>query len=105
MALNYRKVEVFLQTRQYEDVQYFQCFILLCTQHMQETLRDMIELQPFEDQRELVLGTDGQGQRYIHFPQFCGADVRVYRQAPFKYPKIEIKPDPFDSKRKVCLVA
>lgn len=68
---------------------------------MQETLRDMIELQPFEDQRELILGTDSQGQRYLHFPQFCGADVRVYRQAPVKYPKIEIKPDPFDSKRKV----
>ena len=71
---------------------------------MQESLRDLIELQPFEDQRELVLGTDASGQRYIHFPQFCGADVRVYRQAAIKYPKIEIKPDPFDSKRKVIMM-
>ena len=48
-----------------------------------------------------MLGTDGDGWRYLHFPQFCGADVRIYKQAPIKYPKIEIIPDPFDSKRKV----
>ena len=48
-----------------------------------------------------MLGTDADGWRYLHFPQFCGADVRIYRQAPITYPKIEIKPDPFDMKRKV----
>ncbi|KAL4225137.1 hypothetical protein ACF0H5_015830 [Mactra antiquata] len=72
--------------------------------HNQESLRETIEIQPSEDQREYILGTDNTGQRYIHFPQFCGADVRVYRQAPVKYPKIEIKPDPFDSKRKYPFV-
>ncbi|XP_045177152.2 uncharacterized protein LOC123537483 [Mercenaria mercenaria] len=72
--------------------------------HTQDSLRETIELQPFEDQREYLLGTDNSGQRYIHFPQFCGADVRVYRQAPVKYPKIEIKPDPFDNKRKFPFV-
>lgn len=72
--------------------------------HQQDSLRETIENQPFEDQREYLLGTDNTGQRYIHFPQFCGADVRVYRQAPVKYPKIEIKPDPFNNKRKFPFV-
>ncbi|XP_060572711.1 uncharacterized protein LOC132730744 [Ruditapes philippinarum] len=72
--------------------------------HTQDSLRETIEIQPFEDQREYLLGTDNTGQRYIHFPQFCGADVRVYRQAPVKYPKIEIRPDPFDNKRKFPFV-
>ena len=52
-----------------------------------------------------MLGSDADGWRYLHFPQFCGADVRIYRQAPVKYPKLEIKPDPFDSKRKVLFHA
>jgi len=27
-----------------------------------------------------VLGVDRHGYSYIHFPLFCGADLRVYRQ-------------------------
>nr|KAG5694164.1 hypothetical protein BaRGS_001491 [Batillaria attramentaria] len=47
----------------------------------QESLRKFLEdNQPIEDQRELVLGSDAKGNVYIHFPQFCGADLRIYRQ-------------------------
>jgi hypothetical protein len=31
------------------------------------------------DQRECLLGKDSEGDTYIHFPQFCGADLRVYK--------------------------
>ena len=30
--------------------------------------------------REYVLGADRQGYEYIHFPQFCGRSLRVYRR-------------------------
>lgn len=89
---------------EFADQSYWVDCINFIFQHQQDSLRETIEIQPFEDQREYLLGTDNSGQRYIHFPQFCGADVRVYRQAPVKYPKIEIKPDPFNSKRKVYFV-
>ena len=79
------------------------CNSYFSLQQTQDYLRETVEIQPLPDQREYMLGTDGDGWRYLHFPQFCGADVRIYRQAPIKYPKIEIKPDPFDSKRKVML--
>ena len=85
---------------------YHLCFydtIIFPKQQTQDYLRETVEIQPFQDQREYMLGTDADGWRYLHFPQFCGADVRIYKQAPIKYPKIEIKPDPFDNKRKVSV--
>ncbi|XP_036365905.1 uncharacterized protein KIAA2026-like isoform X3 [Octopus sinensis] len=48
----------------------------------QEPLREAIELQPPEEQREYNLGRDAEGNVYIHFPQFCGADLRVYKHTP-----------------------
>lgn len=47
---------------------------------MQESLQNAIEAQPPEEQREYLLGCDGKGDLYLHFPQFCGADLRIYRQ-------------------------
>ncbi|XP_064601292.1 uncharacterized bromodomain-containing protein 10-like [Liolophura sinensis] len=55
----------------------------------QESIRDAIESQPIEEQREYILGYDSQGNTYMHFPQFCGADLRVYKQAPFPHPKMD----------------
>ncbi|XP_014770738.1 mucin-4 [Octopus bimaculoides] len=48
----------------------------------QEPLREAIELQAPEEQREYNLGRDAEGNIYIHFPQFCGADLRVYKHIP-----------------------
>ncbi|XP_064634426.1 uncharacterized protein LOC135492146 isoform X2 [Lineus longissimus] len=59
----------------------------------QDTLREAIECNHPADQKEYLLGTDGEGNTYIHFPQFCGQDLRIYRQSPFKYPKFD-KPKP-----------
>ncbi|XP_041367368.1 uncharacterized protein KIAA2026-like [Gigantopelta aegis] len=56
---------------------------------VQESLRDAIEFQPPADQHEYVLGWDAKGYSYLHFPQFCGADVRIYRQAPLPEPDEE----------------
>ncbi|KAK3608519.1 hypothetical protein CHS0354_010374 [Potamilus streckersoni] len=56
----------------------------------QESLREMIESHALEDQRDYHLGMDADGYTYHHFPQFCGADLRIYRQAPIKYPKYEV---------------
>ena len=49
-------------------------------QESQQCLSDTIEAQPTNDQRAVVLGVDRNGYSYIHFPLFCGADLRVYRQ-------------------------
>ncbi|XP_050409997.1 uncharacterized protein KIAA2026 [Patella vulgata] len=59
----------------------------------QESIRDAIERQPIQEQREYLLGYDTKGNQYIHFPQFCGADLRIYRQEPF--------PEPEDSEEEI----
>ncbi|KAL8617631.1 hypothetical protein ACOMHN_038023 [Nucella lapillus] len=46
----------------------------------EENLRTAIESQDPIDQRGLLLGTDRHGNQYIHFTQFCGPNLRVYRQ-------------------------
>ncbi|KAK6190914.1 hypothetical protein SNE40_002680 [Patella caerulea] len=59
----------------------------------QESIRDAIERQPIQEQREYLLGYDTKGNQYIHFPQFCGADLRIYKQEPF--------PEPEDSEEEI----
>ena len=49
------------------------------SQESQGHLRESIELNHVTDQREVLLGIDARGHLYIHFPQFCGADLRVYK--------------------------
>lgn len=39
--------------------------------------------QPIHECREVVLGYDAHDFCYIHFPQFCGLDFRVYKQVTF----------------------
>ena len=48
-----------------------------------------IESQYPAEQKEYRLGEDAQGNTYLHFPQFCGADVRIYRQAYIPEPQFD----------------
>lgn len=53
--------------------------------HVYETQKDVQDAvlgQPIHECRESILGYDGQENTYIHFPHFCGADLRIYRQSP-----------------------
>ena len=52
-----------------------------------------IESQYPAEQKEYRLGEDAQGNTYLHFPQFCGADVRIYRQAYIPEPQFD-EPEP-----------
>ncbi|KAG9486723.1 hypothetical protein GDO78_006872 [Eleutherodactylus coqui] len=56
----------------------------------QNEVQDAVLGQPIHECREVILGYDSQENAYIHFPQFCGADVRVYKQRPFKAPEFPI---------------
>ncbi|KAM5193411.1 putative bromodomain-containing protein 10 [Mantella aurantiaca] len=56
----------------------------------QSEVQDSVLGQPIHECREVILGYDAQENAYIHFPQFCGADVRVYKQKPLKAPEFPI---------------
>ncbi|XP_069096291.1 uncharacterized bromodomain-containing protein 10 isoform X2 [Pleurodeles waltl] len=65
----------------------------------QVEVQDAVLGQPIHECREVILGYDSQENSYIHFPQFCGADVRIYKQIPFHapvfpIPKIKIRHQP-----------
>ena len=72
-------------------------------QETQESVREALESQPLEEQREYALGFDADGNKYIHFPQFCGQDLRVYRVEPVQMPKTERKPRKDDKKERVSI--
>lgn len=48
--------------------------------------------QPIHECREVILGYDYLENAYVHFPQFCGADVRIYKQKPFQAPEFPSPP-------------
>ncbi|KAF4099038.1 hypothetical protein G5714_021068 [Onychostoma macrolepis] len=48
----------------------------------QKEVQDAVLAQPIHECRESILGYDGQDNAYIHFPHFCGADLRIYSQSP-----------------------
>ncbi|KAL0150304.1 hypothetical protein M9458_054412 [Cirrhinus mrigala] len=53
--------------------------------HVYETQKDVQDAvlgQPIHECRESILGYDEQENAYIHFPHFCGADLRIYCQSP-----------------------
>ncbi|KAM4708139.1 putative bromodomain-containing protein 10 [Discoglossus pictus] len=56
----------------------------------QSEVQDAVLGQPIHECREVILGYDAQENAYIHFPQFCGADVRVYKQRPFRAPEFPV---------------
>ncbi|XP_038137939.1 uncharacterized protein KIAA2026-like [Cyprinodon tularosa] len=68
----------------------------------QKDVQDAVLAQPIHECRESILGYDSKENAYIHFPHFCGADLRVYCQSPsappaFPFPsvlvsRVETKP-------------
>ncbi|XP_064355778.1 uncharacterized bromodomain-containing protein 10-like isoform X2 [Dromaius novaehollandiae] len=53
----------------------------------QKDVQDAVLGQPIHECREVILGYDYFENAYVHFPQFCGADVRIYKQKPFQAPE------------------
>ncbi|KFQ25400.1 Uncharacterized protein KIAA2026, partial [Mesitornis unicolor] len=58
----------------------------------QKDVQDAVLGQPIHECREVILGYDYLENAYVHFPQFCGADVRIYRQKPFQAPEFPCPP-------------
>ncbi|XP_051876420.1 uncharacterized protein KIAA2026 [Pristis pectinata] len=58
----------------------------------QKEVQDAVLGQPIHECREVVLGYDSHENAYVHFPQFCGADLRVYKQCPLPPPEFPIPP-------------
>uniref|UniRef100_UPI00398F469F uncharacterized bromodomain-containing protein 10 n=1 Tax=Pristiophorus japonicus TaxID=55135 RepID=UPI00398F469F len=58
----------------------------------QKEVQDAVLGQPIHECREVVLGYDSHENAYIHFPQFCGADLRIYKQFPLPPPEFPIPP-------------
>ncbi|XP_026531756.1 uncharacterized protein KIAA2026 homolog isoform X1 [Notechis scutatus] len=58
----------------------------------QKDVQDAVLGQPIHECREVILGYDYLENAYVHFPQFCGADVRIYKQKPFHAPEFPIPP-------------
>ncbi|XP_049459421.1 uncharacterized protein KIAA2026 [Epinephelus fuscoguttatus] len=67
--------------------------------HVYETqkyVQDALLAQPIHECRESILGYDSKENAYIHFPHFCGADLRIYCQSPsappvFPFPSVWVK--------------
>lgn len=62
----------------------------------QKDIQDAVLAQPIHECRESILGYDSKENAYIHFPHFCGADLRIYRQSPstppaFPFPSLLVK--------------
>uniref|UniRef100_A0A668U249 Bromo domain-containing protein n=1 Tax=Oreochromis aureus TaxID=47969 RepID=A0A668U249_OREAU len=62
----------------------------------QKDVQDAVLAQPIHECRESILGYDSKENAYIHFPHFCGADLRIYRQSPstppaFPFPSVWVK--------------
>ncbi|XP_053153195.1 uncharacterized protein KIAA2026 homolog isoform X2 [Hemicordylus capensis] len=58
----------------------------------QKDVQDAVLGQPIHECREVILGYDYLENAYVHFPQFCGADVRIYKQKPFHAPEFPAPP-------------
>ncbi|KFV91420.1 Uncharacterized protein KIAA2026, partial [Eurypyga helias] len=58
----------------------------------QKDVQDAVLGQPIHECREVILGYDYLENAYVHFPQFCGADVRIYKQKPFRAPEFPSSP-------------
>lgn len=62
----------------------------------QKDVQDAVLAQPIHECRESILGYDSKENAYIHFPHFCGADLRIYCQSPstpptFPFPSVLVK--------------
>ncbi|KAM4527669.1 putative bromodomain-containing protein 10 [Odontesthes bonariensis] len=68
----------------------------------QKDVQDAVLAQPIHECRESILGYDSKENAYIHFPHFCGADLRIYCQSPstppaFPFPSILVKRVEFEA--------
>ncbi|KAG7177152.1 hypothetical protein Hamer_G000396, partial [Homarus americanus] len=59
--------------------------------HNHKTVQEVIAEQTEADQREYHLGHDRDSNDYLHFPQFCGQDLRIYRRARVPSPEITLQ--------------
>ncbi|CAH1242827.1 BRD2 [Branchiostoma lanceolatum] len=52
-------------------------------------IQETVDRLPVFEQREVILGYEADGCAYLHFPQFCGADLRIYKQRPLPIPRLQ----------------
>ncbi|XP_043488489.1 serine/threonine-protein kinase pakD-like isoform X2 [Polistes fuscatus] len=70
--------------KNFEDLSFKQRVWLLktlcdCLVHSRKIIQERISNHSWEDQEELILGTDSHGATYIYFPQFISTELRIYR--------------------------
>ncbi|GFO29459.1 xanthine dehydrogenase/oxidase-like [Plakobranchus ocellatus] len=63
-------------------------FCLETQQYLQKTIEDIEAVRP-NDVREVLLGSDGRGYRYINFPMFTGKDIRIFKHQKLGEPTLE----------------
>ncbi|XP_023275326.1 uncharacterized protein KIAA2026 homolog [Seriola lalandi dorsalis] len=90
-----------LEEKPFHSLPFYQRVWLLkgLCDHVYETqkgVQDAVLAQPIHECRESVLGYDSKENAYIHFPHFCGADLRIYCQSPstppaFPFPSVWVK--------------
>lgn len=71
-------------------------FFCLHHQHNHKTVQEVIAEHTEADQREYHLGLDRDGNEYLHFPQFCGQDLRIYRRAQVPSPEVEEEEEDYE---------
>nr|CAB3226165.1 bromodomain-containing protein 3 [Phallusia mammillata] len=73
--------KTFLELSYYQKAQIIKalCDNQTSTQSVQNNIANL----PSEQLRPMDLGEDVEGNLYIYFPQFCGDDVRIYRQRKY----------------------
>ncbi|XP_068278743.1 uncharacterized bromodomain-containing protein 10 isoform X2 [Nyctibius grandis] len=86
-----------LQEKQFHELPFYKKVWLLkglCdfVYETQKDVQDAVLGQPIHECREVILGYDYLENAYVHFPQFCGADVRIYKQKPFQAPEFPSPP-------------
>ncbi|CAL1535556.1 unnamed protein product [Lymnaea stagnalis] len=63
-------------------------FCMETQQYLQKTIDDIEAVRPL-DVREVLLGSDVRGYRYINFPMFTGKDIRIYKHSKTPEPSLE----------------
>ncbi|XP_025953277.2 uncharacterized bromodomain-containing protein 10 isoform X1 [Dromaius novaehollandiae] len=86
-----------LQEKPFHELPFYQKVWLLkglCdfVYETQKDVQDAVLGQPIHECREVILGYDYLENAYVHFPQFCGADIRIYKQKPFQAPEFPSPP-------------
>ena len=56
--------------------------------YLSKAIEEVEAVRP-ADVREVLLGSDGRGNRYVNFPMFTGKDIRIYRHSKHAEPTLE----------------